>query len=184
MDQRPKCIIVTGRPGSGKTTLAEVLAEHLWMPVISRDAIKEGYVNTYGVNHDQLPADTNQVVSDLFFALVSQTLAGKVSVIIEAAFQHKLWASMIGSIQELSNPFIIACTIDGAMAAKRHLERGLADPRREFFHGDETISIYRETGLLPPPSDYIHPNFDLPTINVSTVDEYVLTNMRRQLKRL
>ena len=29
------------------------------MPVISRDEIKEGYVNSYGVKHDQLPPDTN-----------------------------------------------------------------------------------------------------------------------------
>ncbi|MEM1446573.1 MAG: AAA family ATPase, partial [Planctomycetota bacterium] len=49
----PYCIIVTGRPGSGKTTLASKLASELWMPFISRDAIKEGYVNTHGVPHTQ-----------------------------------------------------------------------------------------------------------------------------------
>jgi len=55
MSRKPKCIIVTGRPGSGKTTLARKLAERLWMPVLSRDEIKEGYVNTFGVKHDQFP---------------------------------------------------------------------------------------------------------------------------------
>ena len=46
MSRKPKCIIITGQPGSGKTTLAKKLGERLWMPVISRDEIKEGYVNT------------------------------------------------------------------------------------------------------------------------------------------
>src|SRR5206468_10021481 len=76
MNRKPKCIIITGRPGSGKTTLAKKLGERLWMPVISRDEIKEGYVNTYGVKHDQLPPDTNGLVSELFFGIVNQYLAG------------------------------------------------------------------------------------------------------------
>jgi adenylate kinase family enzyme len=67
MNAKPKCIIVTGRPGSGKTTLAKRLSERLWMPVISRDEIKEGYVNTYGVKHDRLPPDSSRLVSDSFF---------------------------------------------------------------------------------------------------------------------
>ena len=93
MDRKPKCIIITGRAGSGKTTLAKLLAERLWMPVISRDGIKEGYVNTCGVKHDQLPAETNGLVSDLFFEIVNQYLAANISVVIEAAFQHKVWES-------------------------------------------------------------------------------------------
>ena len=74
MNSKPKCIIVTGRAGSGKTTLARKLGERLHMPLISRDEIKEGYVNTYGVKHDQLPPNTNGVVSDLFFEIVNQYL--------------------------------------------------------------------------------------------------------------
>src|SRR5215210_1412040 len=91
MNSTPKCIIVTGRAGAGKTTLSKKLGERLWMPVISRDEIKEGYVNTYGVTHDQLPPDTNNLVTDFFFCIVNQYLAGKISVVIEAAFQHKVW---------------------------------------------------------------------------------------------
>src|SRR2546426_6363156 len=41
MSRKPKCVIITGQPGSGKTTLAKKLGERLWMPVISRDEIKE-----------------------------------------------------------------------------------------------------------------------------------------------
>ncbi|MBA4125068.1 MAG: hypothetical protein H0X72_21705 [Acidobacteria bacterium] len=42
MNSKPKCIIVTGRAGAGKTTLSKKLGRQLWMPVISRDEIKEG----------------------------------------------------------------------------------------------------------------------------------------------
>ena len=172
MSDKPKCIIVTGRPGSGKTTLARKLAEQLWMPIISRDAIKEGYVNTYGIKHDQLPPDTNRMVSNLFFEIVNQHLAGKISVVIEAAFQHQVWGLRISQIQELSHPFIVVCFIDGLVAAKRHLQRGLENPRREFFHGDKRVTIYKETGVLSPPGNYSAPDFVVPTVKVSTAGKY------------
>lgn len=77
MSTKPKCIIVTGRAGAGKTTLSKKLGARLWMPVISRDEIKEGYVNTFGVKHDQLPNDTDLVVTNLFFDLVNQYPQGQ-----------------------------------------------------------------------------------------------------------
>ena len=175
MSIKPKCIIITGRPGSGKTTLAKKLGQQLRLPVISRDEIKEGYVNTYGLKHDQLPPDTNGVVSNLFFELVNQYLAGNVSIIIEAAFQHQVWQPRLSKILELSSPFFIVCAIDSTVAAQRHLQRGLKDPSREFYHGDKSVAVYRETGLTPAPSHYIAPLFDVPTLQVLTAQDYVPT---------
>ena len=74
MNGKPKCIIITGRAGAGKTTLSKKLGNELWMPVISRDEIKEGYVNTFGVKHDQLPPETDGIMSDFFFDIVCQYL--------------------------------------------------------------------------------------------------------------
>ncbi len=172
MSSKPKCIIVTGRPGSGKTSLSKRLGELLWMPVISRDEIKEGYVNTHGIRHDQLPPETNGVVSNLFFEIVCQHLAGKISVVLEAAFQHKVWEPRMPRILELSTPFFVVCSVDGRVAAKRHLQRGLDNPNREFYHGDKRVEIYRKTGKMSPPGNYKAPDFDLPTVYVSTEQHY------------
>ena len=172
MDRKPKCIIVTGRAGAGKTTLSKKLGQQLWMPVISRDEIKEGYVNTFGVKHDQLSPDTDGFVSNLFFDIVCQYLEGEVSVIIEAAFQHAVWEPRMPKILEVSHPYIIVCSVDVEIAAQRHLQRGLADPRREFYHEDKRVSLYRATGDMGTPKPYVAPNFDVPTINVSTENDY------------
>ena len=124
MNRKPKCIIITGRAGAGKTTLAKKLGQRLWMPVISRDEIKEGYVNTFGVKHDRLSPDTDGLVTDFFFAIVNQYLEAQISVVIEAAFQHKVWEPRMPKILELASPLIVLCSADGAVAARRHLRRG------------------------------------------------------------
>ena len=143
------------------------------MPVISRDEIKEGYVNTYGVKHDQLPPDTNGLVSELFFGIVNQYLAGHISVVIEAAFQHQVWEPRMPKLLELASPLIVLCSADGEVAARRHLQRGLENPNREFYHGDQRVAHYRETGEISPPGSYAPPEFRVPTIRVSTEGEYV-----------
>jgi len=172
LSNKPRCIIVTGRAGAGKTTLSKKLGQQLRMPVISRDEIKEGYVNTFGVKHDQLSPDTDRFVSNFFFDIVCQYLANNVSVIIEAAFQHSVWEWGMSRIIELSQPHIILCSVDEQTAAQRHLQRGLANPRREFYHEDKRVPLYRATGEIGTPQPYAPPNFDVPTLHVSTEDDY------------
>ncbi len=172
MNRKPKCVIVTGRAGAGKTTFSKKLGEQLWMPVISRDEIKQGYVNTFGVRHDRLPPDTDGLVTDFFFRIVNQYLAGKISVVVEAAFQHHVWEFRMPEIIEVSSPMIVLCSVDDVIAARRHLQRGLENPRREFYHGDNRVVHYRKTGEFLYPAGYDAPKLDVPTIEVSTDGEY------------
>ena len=173
MNRKPKCVIITGRAGAGKTTLARKLGERLWLPVISRDEIKQGYVNTYGVKHDQLPPDTDGLVTDFFFGIVNQYLAGNISVVIEAAFQHKVWEPRMPKIFELASPMIVLCSVDDTVAARRHLQRGLENPNREFYHSDNRVVHYRKTGEFLLPAGYTAPKLNVPTIEVSTDGEYI-----------
>ena len=173
LNKKPKCIIVTGRAGAGKTTLSKKLGQKLWMPVISRDEIKEGYVNTFGVKHDQLPPETDRLVTDLFFDVVFELLTGKVCIIIEAAFQHSVWEWRMPKIIELSHPFFVVCSVDAEIAAERHLQRGLANPQREFYHEDKRVSLFRETGQMGTPKPYVAPDLGVPTLHVLTENDYV-----------
>src|SRR5262245_50913503 len=90
-DCRASLVVVAGRPGSGKTTLAHALAKAIRCPAICRDEIKEGIVNSLApaaTPTDAIQRHTN----DVFFKTIELLLQHGVTLIAEAAFQHKLWA--------------------------------------------------------------------------------------------
>ena len=155
------------------------------MPLVSRDEIKEGYVNTFGVKHDELGPDANARATELFFEIVNHYLASNISVVIEAAFQHKVWEPRMPKIIELASTFMIRCSIDDALATRRYLERGMADPEREYYHGDNMVVHYRKTGEVLPHAEFVAPKFDVPTIMVSTVGEYApsIDEIVKQIRR-
>jgi len=175
MHNKPKLVVVTGRPGSGKTTLSKQLGKLLYFPVVSRDEIKEGYVNTFNIRHDELPANTNRVASEVFFRTIELLLTNKVSVIAEAAFQRDVWKPEITRFEEYADVFVIICEIDAEAAAKRHVERSVNDPLRGFFHGENRVAQF--------PAEYEPPIFEVSTIKVCTLNGYdpELEEIRKQI---
>lgn len=107
-----------------------------------------------------------------FFRIVEQYLENQISIVIEAAFQHHVWAAHIAQIEQLSRPIFIICDVPGDVAASRHLQRGLADSNREWYHGDKRVEIYKSTGEIAPAGEYQTPDFDWPTLHVNTSDGY------------
>lgn len=173
MKSKPKCVIITCRPGSGKSTLSWELCSILHMPLVSRDIIKEGLVCTFGVSHDRLPAEANREATETFFSIVEKHLERNVSVLVEAAFQHKVWEVVIDGWATISDLYFLICEVDPELAAQRHLERGLKDPNRGFFHGDHRVSAFKETGEVLPAGEYAPPSFEFPSLRVDTTDGYV-----------
>jgi predicted kinase len=168
---KPFVIVVTGRPGSGKTTLAHTLATRICCPALCRDEFKEGYVHTLGGSHASLGPDINRHLFNIFFETVDFVVSRGVSVVVEAAFQHKLWAPKLTHLAEAARVSIVVCTVDPNLARSRFIERGLADPARERFHGDNAVHAAKG-GIELPVMQYEPPEMDLPILTVDTTDGY------------
>ena len=156
-DPTPRLIVVTGRPGAGKSTLTAELSRRIRCPAVCRDALMEGRVNTTGVADD----DAARAVYGPFFDTLALLLSGGVSVIGEAAFQHKLWAAPLARLTAVARVRVIVCSVDGRLAVDRRVQRGAADPDRARFHPDLFVA-----------SAYDPPRVAVPTLTVDTTDGY------------
>lgn len=86
---RPRAILLTGAPGSGKSTLGRELAQHLRLPFIARDDIRGGLLfsaGAWGEQLDSVPPSDEAV--EIFLATVEGLLTNGVSCVIEYVMRH------------------------------------------------------------------------------------------------
>jgi predicted kinase len=157
----PSLIVITGRPGAGKSTLSHRLARAVRCPLISRDEIKEGRLHTAADVDDR---EITREVFEAFFTTLEQFLRRRVSLVAEAAFQHKVWQPNLAPLLTLARVRVIICQVPGELALQRRCDRLQSDPDRERFHPD--------LGLAAAPSAYDPPRLDAPTLDVDTSADY------------
>lgn len=118
----PLLVIVAGRPGAGKSTLARQLAKRIHCPLISRDAIKEGLVNTLGAKGP--PGGPLAVEAmETFFAVIQLLLERRVTLVIDAFFPQELWDRHIDTLKPIAHIKLIFCEVDLESAHQRMLQR-------------------------------------------------------------
>jgi predicted kinase len=81
----PLLVVVTGAPASGKTDVAERLAESLRIPFVVKDTFKETLYETIGSN-DGLEETIDRSALAILFRVVEAQLAAGVAVVAESNF--------------------------------------------------------------------------------------------------
>ena len=158
---RPTLILVTGPAGSGKTTLAHQLATAIGCPALSRDEIKEGMV----FSNPGFVASTSDPLTlrtyGLFFETLNLLLRAEVTLVAEAAFQHRLWVQGLAPLDDLATLRIVRCTVSEKIARERQQQRLLSQSTRSAHADAEHLN--RAASFDP-----IH--VDAPTLDVDTSD--------------
>ena len=123
MASLPVLVVVSGPMGSGKTTLAHMIARSCGCPAICRDEIKEGMVHTVpgfvAGPGDELTMRTLPV----FFSLLELLLRAGVTTVAEAAFQDQVWRPGLEPLAALGRLRIVHCVVAADVAFQRGLRR-------------------------------------------------------------
>ncbi len=128
-------------------------------------------MNAANSSHGELPSAVNLKIYDTFFEAIDLMLSSGISLVAEAAFQHELWAPKLEPLCRRYRVAILICSVDPPTARARFIERGLADPARERFHGDRPVHAAKD-GIELPIGKYIPPSLPVPTISVDTTEGY------------
>lgn len=145
----PLYVVVSGPPGSGKTTLAAAIAQQLRLPLVAKDLIKETLMSVLAVPDVETSRLIGRVAVEVMYSVAASAPSGAV---IEANFHRSISRS---SIQALPGQIIeIFCRCNREVALARYRERteqrhpGHFDQRRtdDELRSEEVTSPWRVTG--------------------------------------
>jgi hypothetical protein len=159
-ERRPRVVLLTGEPGSGKTGLGLELARALHVPFLARDQVRRGLYLTSG----EAPSADEAV--QVFLRLVEVMVGDGVSCIVE----YVVRAAQPEHLERLTG--IADCVVIEtwcADAPARRRQRDLADP---LLAGQPEEAEQERAERMARVTESMQRSFDLPVLRVRTDDGY------------
>lgn len=124
----PVLIVVSGAPGSGKTTLARRIADELALPLISKDAIKESLSDAIGLPRTiEESGRLGDAAYAAMFALARSTLDAGSSAVLDSNFRRGRSEKELAAVAAGRRVRVVHCQAAPATIERRY--RGRASTR-------------------------------------------------------
>jgi len=153
--EKPLVIIVSGPPGTGKTTLARTVAEAFSLPFFNKDGIKELLFDSLGWSDREWSKRLGGATYVLLWDIVERMLVARASFVVESNFTTALHSEQFIALRDRHPfvPFQINCTADGDVLYERFKERAESGERHpghtDVMSMDEFEEILRRGRHAP-----------------------------------
>ncbi len=118
------CILVTGIPAAGKSTMAKVVSEKLKLPVISKDTIKELLFDNVGFQSRTEKVKLGIASMEIMYYVASQLMKAGQPFILENNFEYSSEQGMKSLLEKYQYSVLtITLTGDYKVIYQRFLER-------------------------------------------------------------
>ncbi len=115
---QPWYLVVSGPPGSGKTSLATALAQEMGLPLLAKDLIKETLMSVLVVPDVDASQLIGQAAIEVMYAVAGACSSG---AILEANFHR---STSVAGVQGLRDSVVeVFCRCDRQIALARYRER-------------------------------------------------------------
>lgn len=169
---RPRLVIVSGAPGSGKTVLATSLSKALGLPLLTKDMIKEAMMDALPVPDRQTSMQMGAAVFRILYSLTQSLLAAGVGIVLEAPFTAPHAEAPLRELAGKSRAMMIQCESPAELAVERYRNRFRLGQRHPgHFDG---VVLDGLAGRIQS-GEFEAPSIDVATLVVDTREGYVPT---------
>lgn len=118
------CILITGIPAAGKSTMAKAIGERLHLPVISKDAVKEVLFDTVGFQSRAEKVRLGAASLEILYYLAGQLMRAGQALILENNFEFSSEPGLKALLEQYPCP-VLTITLTGRYPVlyRRFLER-------------------------------------------------------------